>query len=268
MFDAESSSSGTRHSAARSPAGPHSQSSPSDPRFVKDSELLTPQKVLLWPAVHELLGSVSSDMQSRVSVLKEHGMNFFARRQLEKHPKPLETSFSHPNPQVASNSDIAGIAPLPTLASLTLKDAHRAVDMYFGTFNIIFPIVDDRLSLTASMENAFATRFEDTGPETIKILLVIALGVVAQEGILGRPISDKNIMKHYISGIRGGSAEDPPGKEIFHQALVRLGPFMQHTFLDNIQCQLLIWWVPLIWTKPTLADTNLASTTKHAVATL
>ena len=78
--------------------------------------------------------------------------------------------------------------------------------------------------------------YKEDDPSTVLALLVMALGRVAVEGVSGSPISAHNDRP---SGFRGGSSDNPPGRDLFNEARRRLGFIATQCTLENVQIMLL-----------------------------
>jgi len=108
----------------------------------------------------------------------------------------------------------------------------RYTEAYFSTFNGLFPILDQK-EFERDLARIIQQGFGDDDMASVMVLLVLSLGVVADQGAHGvRLRSD--------SGIRGGTAEEPPGLELFSEARRRMGFVMTHCTVENIQCLLLM----------------------------
>lgn len=68
------------------------------------------------------------------------------------------------------------------------------------------------------------------------VLLVLALGQVAVDGVCGPLIS---VNKGRSSGLRGGVAERPPTLNLFNEARWRMGFIKHRCTLENVQIHLL-----------------------------
>ncbi|KAI5198715.1 hypothetical protein E4T38_07355 [Aureobasidium subglaciale] len=119
---------------------------------------------------------------------------------------------------------------------LTPENVRRMSDAYFSTFNILFPILDRQIFLEDILEPVLRNGFADCDPQGCLVLLVLALGQTAIDGVYGSPIS---IIEGNPSGLRGGTAERPPGLNLFNEARRRMGFIMHQCTLENVQIHLL-----------------------------
>lgn len=209
-----------------------SQSS-SPPDMLRTYQHLTvAYKVLLWPSIYlHILNSgiaVASDLQY---VLQE-GTPWFIHLELQKHPKPLpwDTDMrTYPMPSSTGEMRAGFIG-------LTPENMRRMCDAYFSTFNILFPILDRQMFLEDVLEPVLRNGFAGCDPQSCLVLLVLALGQTAIDGVYGSPIS---IVEGNPSGLRGGTAERPPGLNLFNEARRCMGFIMHQCTLENVQIHLL-----------------------------
>ncbi|KAI5208497.1 hypothetical protein E4T39_01192 [Aureobasidium subglaciale] len=194
--------------------------------------LTVAHKVLLWPSIYlHILNSgiaVASDLQY---VLQE-GTPWFIHLELHKHPKtlPWDTDMrTYPMPSSTGEMRAGFIG-------LTPENVRRMSDAYFSTFNILFPILDRQMFLEDILEPVLRNGFADCDPQGCLVLLVLALGQTAIDGVYGSPIS---IIEGNPSGLRGGTAERPPGLNLFNEARRRMGFIMHQCTLENVQIHLL-----------------------------
>jgi hypothetical protein len=189
-------------------------------------------KVLLWPSIYlHILNSgiaVASDLQY---VLQE-GTPWFIHLELQKHPKPLpwDTDMrTYPMPSSTGEMRAGFIG-------LTPENMRRMCDAYFSTFNILFPILDRQMFLEDILEPVLRHGFAGCDPQSCLVLLVLALGQTAIDGVYGSPIS---IVEGNPSGLRGGTSERPPGLNLFNEARRCMGFIMHQCTLENVQIHLL-----------------------------
>ncbi|KAI4813374.1 hypothetical protein E4T44_10829 [Aureobasidium sp. EXF-8845] len=209
-----------------------SQSS-SPPDMLRINQYLSvASKVLLWPSIYlHILGSgiaVASDLQY---VLQE-GTPWFVHLELRKHAKPLPWDTDMQTyPMPSSTADVrAGFI------GLTPENMRRMSDAYFSTFNMLFPILDRRMFLKDMLGPVSRNGFADCDPQSCIVLLVLALGQTAIDGVHGSPIS---IVEGNPSGLRGGTSERPPGLDLFNEARRCMGFIMHQCTLENVQIHLL-----------------------------
>ena len=128
-------------------------------------------------------------------------------------------------------------ASRPAFNGLTVDNIQRLTDAYFNTFNIINPILNRDAFVSDIVGPMIRTGYADGDASACLALLVFALGQVAIDGVFGAPISSDN--NGVPSGIRGGTATEPPGLELFNEARRRIGFIMHDYSLENVQVYLL-----------------------------
>lgn len=194
--------------------------------------LTVAHKVLLWPAIYlHILNSGISAADDLQYVLQD-GTTWFIHHEIEKHPDPLPADQDLRSFVIPSSRPGESRKGFP---SLTLDNIQRMTDAYFSTFNVLYPILNRESFMNdvvgSVMRNGYG---EDAG--TTLALLVFALGQVAIDGVYSPPIASSNGVP---SGLRGGSADKPPGLDLFNEARKRVG-FIQHQIsLENVQILLL-----------------------------
>jgi hypothetical protein len=114
---------------------------------------------------------------------------------------------------------------------LSYNDIERLANIYFNTFNYLYPFMDREWFFTNTLPTALegSKRAEE---KKIITLLVLALGQLAQEGSGGTPISRTG---NRCNGVRGGTADLPPGVSLFDEARQRLGFVATQYELENVQ---------------------------------
>jgi len=120
---------------------------------------------------------------------------------------------------------------------LTQGMMKQYADLYFNTFNMVYPILDYGDFMQHIMPKILQEGFGDGCVESVTALSVFALGKLSLEGAFGEPISTVNGLP---SGIRGGSSTRPPGLDIFNEARRRLGFVHCTCSLETAQVFLLL----------------------------
>ncbi|KAF2456326.1 hypothetical protein BDY21DRAFT_372456 [Lineolata rhizophorae] len=190
-------------------------------------QLTAPHKVLLWPAVYKRLTDEELAAHADLDVILREGTPWFVHLELEKHPGSLPCDDS----LTSQYMDSPG-GPTIFFQDLSLENVHLYSTEYFNRFNVLHPILDpdvyqDTLKAVSQYGFSFGSH------HSIIVLLVCALGKVALEGVSGTPLKPN-------SGIRGGTAERPPGLELFNEARRRIGYVMTECHMENIQVHLLV----------------------------
>lgn len=194
-----------------------------------------PHKVLLWPRIYTFITNSGMQTASDLRQILKEGTPWFIRQEMRKHPLSLPTDPALPSFRLDHPSSEGGYTKRYAFPTLTVQQAQEYTDAYFNTFNIICPVLDydstNEVVVRLSREG-----YGDCDPQGVVALLVYALGQLATEGVFGDAISVHNGVP---SGFRGGTAETPPGLEMFNEARRRLGFVMTTCTLENVQILLL-----------------------------
>ncbi|RMY10018.1 hypothetical protein D0866_14540 [Hortaea werneckii] len=177
--------------------------------------LSVPHRVFLWPFIYRFLSESSLPLASDLAQIKEDGTKWFIRRELAKHPCSLP-------------SRDRSLFKVPTMhfsPALTAEQTNAYIQAYFGTFNVLLPILDYDVFVHTIMARLSREGYAEDDLDAVLALLVLALGKLASDGVFGEPVSVHNGV---ASGFRGGSLDNPPGLYLFNQARQRLG------FVDSI----------------------------------
>lgn len=104
---------------------------------------------------------------------------------------------------------------------------------YFHSFHSIYPIIDRRTFESILLPRCQQHLFNENDEASALVLLVIALGVLAEEGTIGEPVTGAS------TGLRGGTNERPPGHIFVQEAMRRMGLMLSHHTVLNLQCHIL-----------------------------
>ncbi|KAI0017415.1 hypothetical protein F4780DRAFT_755800 [Xylariomycetidae sp. FL0641] len=102
---------------------------------------------------------------------------------------------------------------------------------YFDTFNLLYPIMD-RHQFQSETLPAIASHGFDDGSISTLACLVFALGQVVLSATEGAPLE---VRKGRSSGMKGGTADHPPGLSLFNEARRRMGFNLTPCSLENVQ---------------------------------
>ncbi|KAL1305957.1 hypothetical protein AAFC00_004095 [Neodothiora populina] len=195
--------------------------------------LTVAHKVLLWPAIYlHILNSGLAAATDLEHVLQD-GTPWFIHLELAKHPNTLawDTQMrTYPIQQVQGRGMRVGFT------ELTMDRVQRLANAYFNTFNLLLPILDQEQFMEDVVGSVMRNGFADGDPSACLALLVFALGQVAIDGVYGEPVSSYN---GSASGLRGGTADEPPGIDLFNEARRRVGFSVHACTLENVQILLL-----------------------------
>ncbi|KAK3044385.1 hypothetical protein LTS18_001423, partial [Coniosporium uncinatum] len=196
--------------------------------------LTAPHKVLLWPALYSMLNEKCQLEHADFQVLAEEGTYWFLRLELQAHSEPLNASLMASVRSVDGHSGTNGRV---SFAELSPDSMNEYAQHYFNTFNVLYPLLDAEHFFKSVLPEVAGRGFSNTDYNSVIALLVMALGAVAYSGSYDLPIN--NFANNHSSGIRGGSADHPPGLEWFNQARLRIGFMATQCTLENVQALLL-----------------------------
>jgi hypothetical protein len=196
-----------------------------------------PHKIMQWPCIYRHLDSKRPAFTSDLQAICQEGTRWFVEQ-----TRSTDQSTSALG-GLLSISKITSENPRPTpslhsqLPRLCAAPVERYVESYFRTFNTLRPILDQAIFLRDTQPQALQ-RGDSSGKglNSVLLLLVIALGQVAHEGITGPPVATS---QKGVSGFRGGCALLSPGKEAFDEALRRWTPISGLPTLERVQALLL-----------------------------
>jgi len=118
--------------------------------------------------------------------------------------------------------------------SLNKPYVESLFEAYFQSFHCSFPILDSHGTLLSQLCSQF---FDENQDGSAMVLLVLALGCVAQEAAMGRPFLDET---GRYTGVRGGTISRPPGNVFVCEAKRRLGLLSTSWSLQSLQCHILL----------------------------
>ncbi|KAM0426113.1 hypothetical protein ACHAPT_008744 [Fusarium lateritium] len=156
-------------------------------------------QVLFWPAIQSALPE-SVKLLCQVS-----GPDYSTR---------LESS--RPNLQLPSSSELQS----DWLSKLSVATLKQLSDVYFSTFNLANPILDQKTYFQRTLGVAIDGNF-GICIESCIVLVVMALGVIGQKALLEGGFSTSATSATY--GPAGAQAGDMPGLAFFNEARKRLG---------------------------------------------
>lgn len=118
-----------------------------------------------------------------------------------------------------------------TLATLNWETMQRLSKAYFDSLNFLFPLVDRQVFNTEIIPSLVQGGCDESMPATIA-LLVFALGELVISGSQGIPI---RVYNGRPSGLKGGTAREPPGLALFNEARKRMGFNLTQCSIENVQ---------------------------------
>lgn len=200
-------------------------------------------KTLLWPAVINLLRQIGSPQVEEIQNLLSKGTAWLLALETNKRAEIKTTSQdsggldAHPS-RVSTGppttGDFVPHAPevFPNLNEAKLRARSQA---YFEICNPMVPVIDDVTYYRESMAHVLRNGFSHGDPHSLLVLGVVALGTVAEEGVRGTPLK----LEGRQSGLRGGSADQLPGREAFGAFKKRIGYVVTDTTIESVQILLL-----------------------------
>jgi hypothetical protein len=114
-------------------------------------------------------------------------------------------------------------------------------EAYFRSFHAMYPILDRLHFYSDTLPEAYSSSFDQNDGCSTLVLLVLALGAVAQEGVSGKPILEDFTGRS--TGIKGGTSQRPPGLAFWNEASRRLGGIISKYDLNMLQSFILLSWV-------------------------
>lgn len=208
------------------------------PRELQQSyqHLTVPHKIILWPSIYIHLINSGIQATSDLQYVLQEGTPWFIRQEMSKHPQALPYDVALPYYALNTSLREQGVSSKVAFPTLTIQQIHEMCDAYFNTFNVLFPLLNRDSFINGIVSPLLRDGYGDGDPNAVLALLVFALGKVALEGVFDRPISYIN---QQASGFRGGTADKPPGLDIFNEARRRIGFVATQTTLESVQILLL-----------------------------
>ncbi|KAK3681841.1 hypothetical protein LTR37_020845 [Vermiconidia calcicola] len=193
--------------------------------------LTVPHRVLVWPRVYaELIGTETQAMPD-LQAIAEGGTAWLVKQDMSNRVPglPFNVRLSSSAHGFDSNHPTYSRVSFPSLTRERIKEL---ASVYFRTINVLYPILDRGQFISDTVEPTLANGFGYGDASSVLLLLVLALGELAMEGIAGAPLAPG-------SGLRGGTLTKPPGLEFFNEARARIGSIPYQCDLVNVQVLLL-----------------------------
>lgn len=198
-------------------------------------------RMLTWPAIQQLLLQSLAPSVADMRILEQDGSAFMVEVHRDMPPLPLnEVLPSSPfvGMQSQASRNTGGLRV--TFPSLSRSEMHRLTNSYFDSFNFIYPFMDRQNFISDTLQRVQTEGF-DYDSDSVLALLVFALGDLAVESGRGDPIS---VYNGRSSGVRGGTAEKPPGLAYFNEARKRMGFVQSQCDLEAVQIFSLTAYAP------------------------
>lgn len=184
--------------------------------------------MLTWPAVRKALPFSDEDIQS----LDVEGSAFVVRMQSGQPNLPLDESLAeYPFLGMQSSAARRTGGPRHTFPEVSWERMSELANVYFDTYNLLYPFMDRSTFLTETLPKVRSEGFNGDSPSVLA-LLVFALGEMAQESSLGRPIGN---LASQSSDTTGANFRKPAGLAFFNEARRHLGFVLTECDLENVQ---------------------------------
>ena len=209
---------------------PSSTSASNDDHYIYVSAAT---QMMGWPAMQQLLEPIKDKVPGlNPSTIESDGPNIVLGTHEHNEREPLTAHASEGQSKTggALSINTPDGAPM-TVAALTWDTMQTLSKAYFDSLNFLFPLVDRRVFLSETLPALVHDGLSESTASTIA-LLVFALGELVISGSQGTPIKVRNGRP---SGIRGGTAREPPGLPLFNEARKRMGFNSTECSIENIQ---------------------------------
>ena len=185
-------------------------------------------KMLTWPAIQQLLLQALPSNIGDWKISEQQGPAFI----LQIPNLALDDNLQdRPFAAMQSQASRSAGEARTTFPRLTRDTMLQLATAYFDTFNLMYPFMDRQNFISDTLAKVHTEGF-GVDPDSVIALLVFALGELAKDGSCGNPIEE---YKGRPSGVRGGTASDPPGIALFNEARKRIGFVLTGYDLENIQ---------------------------------
>lgn len=187
-------------------------------------------KMLTWPAIQQMIQRADPTKAPDMIRLIDEGSAFILSLPTSNLPQDeIEPDRPFQGMQMQYSRDRGG--PHSTFPSLTFDVMTNLANSYFDTFNVLYPFMDRQTFMSENISKVYSEGFNGDSV-SVSALLVFALGELAQAGIEGHPIHTQNGRP---SGLRGGTAQRPPGLSLYNAARSKMGFVLTECDLENVQ---------------------------------
>lgn len=190
---------------------------------------ISARKLLTWPAIRQMLSEYNVEPQ----IMNDQW------QPVEKWLKDISAGFTD---DLSSGKPVRFVTGSQSywdsdwiVVTLTMVDNYTS--LFFSSFHTIYPILDEDYLRTHTIPIAIHGKFNQFDQNTTLILLVMALGEVAQQSVTGGPLMDHSTNRP--TGVRGGSKAHPPGLSFVMEARSRIGQGMTHMDITVLHCYIL-----------------------------
>jgi hypothetical protein len=167
----------------RSEAEP--QQGSSHPRQPSYSYLTVPHRIILWPRVYSELINSNPQTFPVLQAMSDGGTPWLIRHDMGQHEQGLPFDVGLPCFPSTASSNQVGYTSKVFFPMLTSDRITEYTNSYFGTFNLLYPILDYGLFMTDILAPLLANGFGYGDASSVLALLVFALGELAIDGVSG-----------------------------------------------------------------------------------
>lgn len=188
--------------------------------------------VFPWPSVQVLLAGANRATARDLEGILAEGSGWLVRHEMlsETDTLPCDAFLRGSNLHVIRGDKEQARIVFP---DLTAEVMDKYTNAYFGSYNLLYPVVDREDFMDGVLPTVKRHGFADGCLQSLLALLVLALGALSCDGATGKPLVQG-------SGIRGGTVERPPALEIFNEARKRVGFVMGSCTVENAQAMVLM----------------------------
>lgn len=204
---------------------------PTSSFHIPQQRLAEVQRVLSWPAVERLLECELGELQ------------FWENASLSPEAWLIQNAEDYGHPLVLEErvDILTETSPsqrhTPRTMLLDTRNIHELCGAFFASFHYLYPILDQSYFEDTLLPQVIESSFSEADETSALVLLVLALGSVAQQGSVGPPVIEET--NGNCTGIKGGSVDSPPGLVFLYEALRRMGIHLSICSLTMLQCYIL-----------------------------
>ena len=190
-------------------------------------------KLLAWPAIQSLLQCDMSHLQEwdGIELQPERWLVGVTESFGSREPCIERVDFFYNDAKAAQRHDRRAF----NMSDQTIRDLCTA---YFSSFHCTYPVLDPHLVYKNLIPKFCKQLFDESDECSALMLMILALGSVAKEGARGHAIVEPRNGRQ--TGLRGGSAELPPGALFLSEAKRRMGITITHFNITSLQSYILL----------------------------
>lgn len=214
-------------------APPNDATEVNTPRNLRDTSnygYVEIRKLLTWPTIRQMLAEFDTDLEILNSQWEPvtKWLNQIADDFADELSSGAPVRFTNRFGSHHWDSNMKVVTPA------TIEEY---ISLFFTSYHCMYPILDEDYFRQVTIPSAADKGFDSSDPQTTLILLVMALGEVAREGVAGQPIKDNATDQH--TGVRGGDKCHPPGLAFLQEATKMIGQFMTRLDVTVLHCLIL-----------------------------